>query len=166
MRENEVICREPQIVRLDDTQVIPQGSPTGAVEAPCPQKKNRLSLFWKISGGTILSVIGFVAMLLFEQYNNSLAELRNDLKHFNETSAEFVKKDSQRRFMERMRECFQEMEASKAARTDLERELRASEHSREELAHEVQHLRERLANVEGRQAATVILAPEQKMNLH
>src|SRR6516165_5262271 len=86
MRENEVVCREPPIVRLDDTQVIPQGCSSDASVSASPQKKNRLSLFWKISGGTILSVSGFVAMLLFEQYNNSLAELRNDLKHFNETS--------------------------------------------------------------------------------
>ncbi len=113
----------------------------------------RRYLLWGM-GGTLLSVVGFVAMLLFEQYNNLVAELRTDLKHFYETQSELAKKDSLRRVHERLREFTKEIESSNIARAQMEHELRTSERAREDLTRELQRLRERLASVEGRQAAT------------
>ena len=107
-------------------------------------------LIWGV-GGTILSVVGFVALALFEQYNGMLTELRNDLKHFNETSSEFVKKENVQRYREEMKNCTKEIQASSAARTILEQELKASEKARDDMAHELQRMRERLAFLEGRQ---------------
>jgi hypothetical protein len=114
-------------------------------------------LIWGV-GGTILSVIGFVALALFEQYNGMLTELRNDLKHFNETSSEFVKKESVLRFREEMKACRNEIQASSAARTILEQELKASEKARDDMAHELQRMRERLAFIEGRQTKAAATA--------
>jgi septal ring factor EnvC (AmiA/AmiB activator) len=105
------------------------------------------------AGGTLLSVVGFIALALFEQYNSMLAELRRDLKHFNETSGEYVKKESVQKYKEQMRECLKEIQASNAARAQLEQELKASEKTRDQLLHEVQRMAERLAYIEGRQAA-------------
>ncbi len=92
-------------------------------------------------------------MLLFEQYNGMLAELRNDLKHFNETSGEFVKKDVLQKTREHMRDCYKEMQACNVARTQIEQELRLSEKARTDMVAEMQRLRERLAFLEGRQTA-------------
>jgi len=104
------------------------------------------------AGGTILSVVGFIALALFEQYNGMLGELRSDLKHFNETSGEFVKKENVQRYKDEMHECLKEIQASNAARSRLEEELRASEKSREQMARDLQRMSERLAYVEGRQS--------------
>jgi hypothetical protein len=104
-------------------------------------------------GGTILSVVGFIAMILFEQYNSVLAELRADLKHFHEVAGTFVKKDNVQRYREQMRECLKEIHASSAARAQLEHELQASEKARGDMAAELQRMRERLSYLEGRQAA-------------
>jgi chromosome segregation ATPase len=104
-------------------------------------------------GGTVLSVVGFLAMILFEQYNGMLTELRNDLKHFHETSADYVKRESLQKVREQLRECHKELQASGMARAQLEQELRASEKARDELGREVQRLRERVAYVEGWQTA-------------
>jgi hypothetical protein len=120
---------------------------------PALHKFKGKGLIWGL-GGTILSVIGFVALALFEQYNGMLTELRNDLKHFNETSSEFVKKENVQRYRDEMKTCTKEIQASSAARTLLEQELRASEKTRDEMAHELQHMRERLAFLEGRQTAS------------
>jgi hypothetical protein len=117
----------------------------------------RSALFWGISGGTILSIVGFIAMLLFEQYNDSQTELRNDLKHFNEIAADLVKKDRLRHCIEHLKESFKELQEAKAARVRMEQELQASESERKELARELQRLHERVASVEGRQAATPII---------
>jgi hypothetical protein len=118
----------------------------------------RRYLVWGM-GGTLLSIIGFIGMLLFEQYNGLVAELRADLKHFNEIQSEFVKKENLRRFSDRIRDFSKDVQASNAARAQMEQELRASERAREEMGRELQRLRERLASVEGRQAATPVAAP-------
>jgi septal ring factor EnvC (AmiA/AmiB activator) len=116
------------------------------------RKKGRRALFWSM-GGTLLSAVGFVALALFEQYNGMLTELRNDLKHFNETSSDYVKKDSIQRLREHVLECIKDLNVVTAARTQTEQELRASERAREEMAREVQRMRERLAYLEGRHSA-------------
>ena len=125
--------------------------------APLPRRRGRR--WWWSIGGAGLSAVGFVCLALFEQYNSSLSELRADLKHFNEVSAEFVKRDSLRRYSEHMKESRQELHESRSTRKDLERELALSKKDRDEMLHEIQRLRERLASVEGRQAAVPVVVP-------
>lgn len=136
-------------------------APTGAVSAGkmgehCSEWssttgwKQRL-IRWGI-GSSLLSIAGLIALGLFEQYNGMLAELRTDLKRFNELSAEYVKRDQLQRCREQVWQNTKELQAVNAARLPLEHELRASERCREELAKEMQRLRERLAYVEGQQA--------------
>jgi hypothetical protein len=120
--------------------------------------RGRGALLWGM-GGTLLSAVGFIGLALFEQYNGMLTELRNDLKHFNETSVEFAKKDSLQRLRDQLKERFKEMDQSNVMRERLAAELRASERAREEMARELQRMRERLAYLEGRQAATAVAAP-------
>jgi hypothetical protein len=110
-------------------------------------------LLWGI-GGTVLSALGFVGLALFEQYNGVLSELRADLKHFNETSSEYVKKDSLQRIREHFRDCMKELHESDAVKVRLEQELKASEKARDQLVLELHQMRERLAYMEGRQTAT------------
>jgi hypothetical protein len=111
-------------------------------------KKRRI--IWGV-GGTVFSALGFIALALFEQYNGMISEMRADLKHFNETSSEYVKKDTFQRFRERLRDSMKEMQEANTARAHLEQELKASEKAREIMFQEIQRMRERLAYVEGRQ---------------
>ncbi len=101
---------------------------------------------------TVLSAIGLIGLGLFEQYNGMLSELRSDLKHFNETASDYVKRDRFEKCLERLKECSKEMRASAVARERLEQELKASERTRENMANEMQRVRERLAYVEGLKA--------------
>src|SRR5262249_9106895 len=118
----------------------------------------RTALWWGI-GGTLLSGLGWVALMLFDQYNASLAELRNDLKHFHEARAELVRKEAFRKMVDHLKECYKELQASTAAREALQRQLADSERARRVVARDLQRLRERVASVEGRQAATPIIVP-------
>lgn len=122
------------------------------------QKRRRLTLIWGICG-SVLSALGFVGMSLFEQYNDSLNELRRDLKHFNEASADLVKKDSLQKLRDKLKDVMIELRDSSVLRLQLERELHESETERKELNRELQLLRERLASVEGRQSAIPVVAP-------
>jgi chromosome segregation ATPase len=114
-------------------------------------KAKKRRLFWGI-GGTLFSALGFVALALFEQYNGVLSEFRADLKHFNETSSEFVRKDSFQRFREHFRDSMKELRDSEVTKARLEQELKANEKARDELAQELRQMRERLAFLEGRQS--------------
>jgi hypothetical protein len=127
--------------------------PTASVPAP-HNRRARARLLWGIGSG-VLSVVGFVCLALFEQYNQSLGELRSDLKHFNETSGEFVKKETLQRFRERAHGMLKELQSAHALRDRLHQELRASEKARDETARELQRIRERLAFVEGHQTVPV-----------
>jgi hypothetical protein len=137
----------PQTSQHAERNVVPQ-----AASAPAGKGKYR-AMLWG-TGGTVLSAVGFIALALFEQYNGMLSELRSDLKHFNETSSEYVKKESVQKYREEMRECLKEQQTSNAARSQLEQELRASERAREQMGRELQRMSERLAFLEGRQSAS------------
>ena len=116
------------------------------------RKRRQLTLILGI-GGSILSALGFVAVSLFEQYNESVNELRRDLKHFNEASADLVKKESFQKLRDRLKDVMLELRDSSVLRLQLEHELRESEAARKELNRELQLVRERLASIEGRQSA-------------
>jgi hypothetical protein len=142
------------------------GFPKHAVNpsaAPSPKKRGRGPLLWGM-GGTLLSAFGFIGLALFEQYNGMLTELRYDLKHFNETSAEFVKKENLQRLRDQLKVRFKEIEESSAARKEIELELRASEKAREEMTRELQRMRERLAFLEGRQTVSPSMPPSSPSN--
>jgi hypothetical protein len=136
-----------------------QEAAAGCGGSPAPARKgNRTALLWGISG-TVVSAVGWIALMLFEQYNASLTELRTDLKHFNEARAELVNKETFRKVVEHLKDSTRELQAAASARESLSQELKASEKSRRILARELQKMRERLASVEGRQAATAVLLP-------
>jgi hypothetical protein len=125
---------------------------------PPARSGKRAALWWSL-GGTLLSGLGFIALMLFEQYNSSLTELRNDLKHFHECRAELVSKESFRKMRDHMKDCFKELHAAVTGREALQKQLRDSEKGRQTLARQLQRVRERLAAVEGRQSATTVAAP-------
>ena len=160
MDQNTLVCRNggcasspsPHSAHLADAAAADHAHPSGL---PSPLSKGYSTLFWGL-GGTVLIALGFIALALFEQYNGMISELRSDLKHFNETSSEFVKRDSLQRLRDQTKEHFKTVQEATATRAQLEHELIASEKAREEIARELHQIRERLAFVEGQQAPTSI----------
>jgi hypothetical protein len=116
-----------------------------------PAGRGKRAALWG-AGGTALSAAAFVGLALFEQYNGVVNELRADLKHFNEASAQLATKDELRRLRDQVKEVSREAGVQAADRARLERELVASEQARADQAREVQRLRERVAYVEGQHA--------------
>jgi hypothetical protein len=161
MDQNSFVCRKvesvtannswpPQQLSAEQSQVIGP--------AASPRRKGRLALVWGVSG-TLLSALGFLGVTLYQQYNDSLNELRRDLNHFHEASADLVKRESLRKCREKLVECLKELRESAAMRAQVERDLHVSQEERKEAARELQRVRERLAAVEGRQSAMTIVLP-------
>ena len=115
------------------------------------KRRRRMAILVGV-GSSLLSVIGFGALTAFEQYNSLISEMRTDLKHFNETVGEYVKRDNFQRYRDQVKEKIKELQETNVAKYRLEQELKASEKLRLETAEELRRLRERLAYLEGRQS--------------
>jgi len=64
--------------------------------SPKPEDKKseeQLSVFWRVFGGTILSIVALVSITLYNGIASSLSELRSELNHERAARAELVKKD-------------------------------------------------------------------------
>ena len=130
MDQGSLVCKEAESLRSFETLTTPMhgqvhghGCPNCQSTHPSGQRFGKRSALLFSIGGTVLSAFGFIAMMLFEQYNSSLAELRNDLKHFNEISSDFVKKESFRRSTDQVKECVKENQIAGLQRARLEQEL-------------------------------------------
>ncbi|OWK43188.1 hypothetical protein [Fimbriiglobus ruber] len=84
-----------------------------AAQAARPQKpeKNddeRISLFWRVFGGTILSISALVVVTLYNNITNTLADLRSEVNKINEARADLIRKDE---FNSRMSSNWERMQA-------------------------------------------------------
>lgn len=77
----------------------------------------KMSLFWRVFGGTILSIIALTAITLFNHISNSLAELRADVAREREARSELVKKDE---FQTRSTSQYERIRAAEGLKVDLE----------------------------------------------
>jgi uncharacterized protein (DUF3084 family) len=154
--------------------------PEPAPAAAAPKGEERISLFWRIFGGTLLSIAALVIMTVYQQFSANIADLRAGITHLNEVDAQTVKKDELNEVRASVthlnevhadmvrkddvnarttalwgaiKETGSEVPNLKTRETILETQLKAVEDERKELQKEVQALRERVIGLEGRQAA-------------
>jgi DNA repair exonuclease SbcCD ATPase subunit len=55
--------------------------------------EEKLSVFWRVFGGTILSITALVVITAYQSLAGGIHELRSDLSRLRESNAELVKKD-------------------------------------------------------------------------
>ena len=62
--------------------------------APPPKKdEEHISVFWRVFGGTILSIVALVSITLYNNMSSSIADLRAEISREREARAEMVKKE-------------------------------------------------------------------------
>lgn len=79
--------------RVDETPVIVQALRAGETASPSVDKKHddeKMSLFWRVFGGTILSIVSLVAITLFNNMMTSINDLRTDVSKANEARSNAV----------------------------------------------------------------------------
>jgi hypothetical protein len=139
------------------------GSAAGHAPAPAPKGEDRLPIFWRIFGSTVLSIAALIAVTLYQQVTSSIHELQGDHNRLSQDYGDLVKKDDFHTRITALSQNLKELQAANTTATDLwreratllERQLKAEEEERKQMAreytHEVQRLGERLAVLEGRQ---------------
>jgi vacuolar-type H+-ATPase subunit I/STV1 len=128
--------------------------------APPAKAEERISVFWRVFGGTILSIAALLGITIYQQVTSSLGELRSNLNSLNESRGDLVKADDFNNRMTGLWSTVKELETTSAAvsalkerSTLMEQLLKQGEEDRKELMREVQQLRERLVVVESRLVA-------------
>ena len=143
--------------------------------------EDRMPLFWRVFGGTILSILALAVITVCQYFNGVLGslrgdmgrlnedirkemshletDLRKDLGRLNEAQGRVVKIDDFNSRLKSVWDSIKELQTLSVTVSALkERDLLREQHLREEnerreLVRELQLLRERLANLEGKQAA-------------
>jgi hypothetical protein len=134
-----------------------------SVAAACAQEKARseprgeekISVFWRVFGGTLLSIAALTVMTVYQQFSTNLNELRAAINHLSEVQADLVKKDDlntrSMALWTSIKESGGDLALLKTKAALLESQTQASEKERKELHDKVERLTERLAALEGRQ---------------
>ena len=130
-------------------------APPVALPAAPSKGEERISLFWRVFGGTILSIGALVVITVYQSFASSLTDLRSSISHVNEVQANLATKDDLTTKATALWNASKDVTAQTAdlkTRTALlETQLRSAEEDRKELTREVQSLREQVHALELRQ---------------
>lgn len=77
----------------DDTAVVAEALRVGTEATKAKSPEEGMSLFWRVFGGTLLSIVALVVITLFNNMMSTISELRGDISKLNEYRAELLKKD-------------------------------------------------------------------------
>jgi hypothetical protein len=124
-----------------------------------PRGEEKISVFWRVFGGTILSIAALVVMTVYQQFSASLNDLRAAINHVNEVQADLVKKDDLNgratALWTAVKEAGGDVAVLKTKAALLESQSQGSEKERKDLRDKVDHLTERLAALEAHLRAPV-----------
>jgi DNA repair exonuclease SbcCD ATPase subunit len=115
-QQDESLESSSEMAALETARI---GGGAGADKAPEKKKseEEHMSLFWRVFGGTILSIVALVTITLFNNMSNSITELRADISREREARAELVKKDE---YNTRVTSLYERMRGIDAAKVEME----------------------------------------------
>jgi len=147
-----------QTATLVAAETLRNADAQGRLAASPPKGEERIGVFWRVFGGTLLSIVALVCVTVYQQFTSVLNELRSDVNRLNESRADLLKKDEFNSRMTSVWAGMKDLQAGGAAVTAarerlglLEQQLKASEDERKEATRQLEEVRERLGVVEGRQ---------------
>jgi DNA repair exonuclease SbcCD ATPase subunit len=88
--DEEVIDRTGEMAALETARSATESSGKAAEAKP---EEERVSMFWRLFGGTILSIVALVSITLYNNMSSSITELRAEVSREREERASLVKKD-------------------------------------------------------------------------
>ena len=115
-------------------------------------RRTWLSPFWRIFGGTLLSIVALVIITLAQQLASILMEVRQDLNRVYKSLGELARQEEVDAVRNDVEATASGMAALRERSLLLEQELRSAEEERKQLVRELRELREWRAEVAGRRA--------------
>jgi len=90
-REQDELQQRGEGVAAAET--LRSGGESAARPAEKKDEEQHVSVFWRVFGGTILSIVALAAITLYNNLSSGIADLRNELSREREARAGLVKKD-------------------------------------------------------------------------
>jgi septal ring factor EnvC (AmiA/AmiB activator) len=126
-------------------------------DAAPPRGEEKISVFWRVFGGTLLSIAALVVMTVYQQVNASITELRAAVARVNETHADLAKKEELNsrtsKIWDTLTKVTTDLPAMKTHDDILDSQFKTAEQERKELCARIQVLNERLVKLEAIQSA-------------
>jgi hypothetical protein len=126
-----------------------------------------ISVFWRVFGGTLLSIGALVCITLFQQLSNNLSDVRNNLNRLNEGRGDLVKQDDFNTRMASMWNSLKELQVVAATVTTLkERSALLEEHMKagqDQLGERITGLANSLKDLETANAAISALKERESL---
>jgi septal ring factor EnvC (AmiA/AmiB activator) len=79
--------------QLPFTAAVLHNAQSEAAKAKPSDDNGGISVFWRVFGGTIISIVALVGITIYNSMNTQISELRGEIHKLNEARAEFIKKD-------------------------------------------------------------------------
>lgn len=89
-QDDDALDRTSEIAAYETGRAAADSS---AEKAEPKKDEEQVSMFWRVFGGTILSIVALVTITLFNNISSSITELRAEVSREREARAELVKKD-------------------------------------------------------------------------
>jgi chromosome segregation ATPase len=89
--DDDAIDRTGEMAAFETARSASESSSEKA--EPKKKEEEHISLFWRVFGGTILSIVALVSITLYNNMSSSITELRAEVSREREARAELVKKD-------------------------------------------------------------------------
>lgn len=116
-RESESVVWAAATLRATDPRTAEP------VKAHPGHPDDRLSMFWRVFGGTILSILALIAVTVYNNLQSNVTELRVELSRSNEARAELVKKEEFNARTQAMWDRVQALQELKATVTGLKEQV-------------------------------------------
>ena len=140
-REAENLVLAAGSLRAPEPRVVEPGKASAG-----HHPDDRVSVFWRVFGGTILSIFALVAVTLYNNLQSNINELRTDLSRGNEARAEMVKKEEFNARTQNIWDRVQTLQELRATVTGLKEQVAGCADKQGD----VKSLRDQLAAVEQR----------------
>jgi hypothetical protein len=114
--------------RLVMAETVRSSAESSAPGKPGTEQKEEehMSLFWRVFGGTILSIAALVVITLYNNLATGISDLRSDVSREREARAELVKKDDFNTRSANLYERIRSLDALKAEQEGLRERITAS----------------------------------------
>ena len=139
----------------DDTMVAETLRASAAPHPPKRSDDEKVSLFWRVFGGTILSVAALAALTLFNTVTSHISELRTEVNRLNEAKVDAAKKDEVVALKAQAETNRHEIDGLKERLSKYRLELDATKEKQaaaeKDMLKSITEAREKIARIEGQQ---------------
>ena len=152
---------------LSASESLRTGTASGASPTHDPKDDDKISIFWRVFGGTLLSIVALVAVTLYNTLNSGISDLRAELTREREARLTFARKDEVEAHLKTQYERIRTVEGYKAdietMKERLSTSIAAIESNRKEVGGSIDGLRKETAGIDVLKERLAGMAAELKL---